>query len=473
MADPEADVDVRERNGVRLRVQKSVARGGWAAFVLFAVFAFGVFLFTFATVHRGRATALDTNFFSQRSRQIITYWREHGYLESGGLMPFSSAFWSGPPEKLVFYRSSTGGYMISGYVIERVAMALTGRYHPLLLAIHNELMMLISAALGALLVDRLLIRIGLRTVDAVMLTCAAELVFLTFPEVQAQYWELSAQPAALPFAFLFLLLDGPNVRSARVRAAQGAAAFVLVYFEFILGFFFLASYAAFSLLATEPRPKVRALLTKAALPAAAALILFAAQLAYVRARHPEVPLEGTSFMARTGLDGDVQYYRDHRDILAGRDLAARNFPPNSKLLFRWPSLLIAGILATGFVIVAGTVQRRLRPILCVVTSFVGGYVLYAALFSQAVVIHPYLYDLVIATPLIFSLFAFAPAILEVRRSTTGVMPLVVAFVAIWYSMVQLRAYSVWYPLPQTKAAAWRDSAHGLPARAAMRSASRG
>jgi hypothetical protein len=84
----------------------------------------------------------------------------------------------------------------------------------------------------------------------------------------------------------------------------------------------------------------------------------------------------------------------------------------------------------------------------VLASLLGAYLLYAAFFSQAVMIHPYLYDVMLFTPLVVALFSVVPALVESITDHRGIAVLVAVFLAIWVSLVQLRQYALRYPQPE-------------------------
>ena len=77
------------------------------------------------------------------------------------------------------------------------------------------------------------------------------------------------------------------------------------------------------------------------------------------------------------------------------------------------------------------------------------------MFSQALVIHPYLYDILIATPLIFALFGFAPAIADRWARSRSAIAIVTLLAAIWCAMVQMRHYALWYPTTPVKTSSLR------------------
>jgi hypothetical protein len=99
------------------------------------------------------------------------------------------------------------------------------------------------------------------------------------------------------------------------------------------------------------------------------------------------------------------------------------------------------------VLIAFLRGRAPRIALEVLAALTGAWLLYAAVFSQAVVIHPYLYDVLLFTPLCIALFALAPSLLESLTKRTGAILLVIIFSAVWYSLFQMRLYSLRWPLP--------------------------
>ena len=84
------------------------------------------------------------------------------------------------------------------------------------------------------------------------------------------------------------------------------------------------------------------------------------------------------------------------------------------------------------------------------TWLVGGWIIYAAVFSQAFVIHPYLFDVLLFAPLVVALFAVAPALAESLTRRTGAILLLVVLAAFWYSLFQMRLYALRYPMPGTR-----------------------
>src|SRR6185369_12823923 len=147
-------------------------------------------------------------------------------------------------------------------------------------------------------------------------------------------------------------------------------------------------------------------------------------------------------------DGSTKYYRDHLDIAYGRALARANYSPEAirPLLFRWEWLFFASAAATLFVVIMAALRRIPLAVIVPLLALLGAYLLYASLFSQAVAIHPYYYDVMIFTPLMLALFVLAPSLLESKMLSQGVVVVAIIFLAAWVSLFQMRRYSVEYPL---------------------------
>src|SRR5207248_8287806 len=73
-------------------------------------------------------------------------------------------------------------------------------------------------------------------------------------------------------------------------------------------------------------------------------------------------------------------------------------------LFHWPLLFVCGAAAALASFGAYLRGRAPRAIAVPLLSLLVAYVLYAAVFSQHVAMHPYLFDTLLATPLIVALF---------------------------------------------------------------------
>jgi hypothetical protein len=228
--------------------------------------------------------------------------------------------------------------------------------------------------------------------------------------------------------------------------AQGVAVFLMAMMESIFALGVVASLGA-TLVVLRRDGSWKRFLLVAVLPCAAALLVYQVQLKAASARFPNIATYGSKTLWRTGLDGEALYYGDHLDIAKRRDVARGNWAANREYLFRWKWVFILGLASTLGVLIAFLRGRAPRIALEALAGLTGGWLCYAAVFSQAVVIHPYLYDVLLYTPLAIALFALAPSLLESLTRRTGAILLVVVFTAVWYSLFQMRLYALRYPLP--------------------------
>jgi len=400
------------------------------------------FFFCARTVHDRTSEELLLRL--QRPQQSVAYWLEHGYFSSGGMTVRSSV-----ANPVYFYRSTTGGLLISTFIVEKMYSAFTGRYSWRLQALHNQIVTLLTAALLGLLAFRISTRFGAPPLHALVLGGAIEILHYTFPATLAQFWELTGREFFLMFAAIFLLIEERTLerRTRLLTVAQAVSAFLLTYMEVMAGMAFIASYAVIMLILRSDRSVLKRVALTSLLPAVLALLVFAGQRKWVETQHPDIPVEGSKFLFRSGLDGSATYYISHLDIAYGRKHARANFPPNQDHLFRWKWMFFAGTAALLISLIAAMRGRVPQTAVVALLSLLGSYLLYAAVFSQAIVIHPYLYDIMIYTPLVFALCVVLPSLIESLTDHRGVAVIAVFFLAIWVSMVQLRDYTLQYPPP--------------------------
>jgi len=393
-----------------------------------------VYAYAACTVHARPVAQLMANGGTRRVSIEMRHWLDDGYFASYGLLVPTA-------DRHVVYRWSSGAYKLSGFLAEKIGIALTGRYSWTLLALHNEFVALLISALLALLAYRLALRVGVGPRYAIALAIGAQMVQFTFPESLSLYWEMTSQAFWLLPALAFLLLEETPYRKPRLQALM---VFAMTYIDFMFSLAFLIAYAATVLLLRDERPPLGRLIRMLFVPWVAAMALFGAQLLLAK-YDPAVKLVGSRFLYRTGLDGDAMFYGNHLDIALGRDIIRAGRPGNPKFLFHWPVLFLAGVAAV--VVTLAAYMRGRAPRITVITlgSWLGAYVLFAAVFSQLVALHPYLFDLVLAAPLILALFAIVPALLEMYTRNTGTIVLVICFCAAWLSFFQLRVFALCYP----------------------------
>lgn len=403
--------------------------------LLFALFlATGLLAFAYMrkTVYHGAAEKLSADPGAIATRAVITRWMTHGYFASYGMLA------PVPNEKIV-YRWSSGVYFLSSFVLEKIWIGITGKYSWRLIAFHNVGVALIASALFAVLAFRVLRRMGAEPLHALALSIGAQMVQFTFPDNLALFWENQSQVWWLMFAICFFIAE-----EAERWVPQAIAVFAMTYIEFIYSTMFLAAYIATVLLVRGERPPLRRLAVMLIVPWLAAFALYQIQWQGAK-REPGVKILASGFLYRTGLDGDAELYGTHLDIAYGREIIRHLRPAQHQYLFHWPTLFFAGTAAALLALGAYLRDRVPRLAAVILLTLLGAWIVYAAVFSQAVALHPYLYDFLLATPLIFALFALLPAIAEELVQWRGVFVTMACFAAAWMSMYQLRLYAMCYP----------------------------
>jgi signal peptidase I len=388
-----------DRNGTRLPVRAEAwplrvlrRERTWTLLALYLLLGLAMLVYTSKSVHRGASA----------SSFAVAHWMEHGYFASAGMIFI---------DEQTVYRWSTGGYLITAFLAAKLGVPL---------ALHNAIVSMLLAMTLALLGYRIARQCDVDRIHAFVLGAAVQGVQFTFPENLALVSTVWPQAYGLFAAVIFLL------------TRSHVAAFAAVYLDPVYGTLFLASYFLATLL-LEKR-----VLWTLCIPWLAAMGLWSAQYAY--ASTFDVKIIGSSMLYRTGLDGDTTFYRDHRDIAGAAREVVRG--GRSAHLYRWPLLFVAGTLAAIVSLAAHIARRAPRLAFMTLVSLLGGYLVYAAIFSQAVALHPYLYDTLLAAPLILALFAIAPALIEVWTRRTGAVTTIALFAAVWLSFYQLRIFTI-------------------------------
>ena len=390
--------------------------GRGTSLVLLLVVGAAVALALGVTVHN-RSTEEIVRKSPPRYEQLIRFWIHRGYFRHGGLWIRRRGLqhaYSPPvgeePAKWA-YRTSSMGYLQLGHILERIYYGATGRYSPQLMVLHSQALVWLSSALLGLLAMRLALRIGAPGFHALLAGISCQIVHATFPATLNYYWEVYYTTVAPIFLILFLLLsekflvlDGRDV-SRRVGICRALCLFALFYIDPAPTISFILTYLLCRAVLGYGLPSGRRVLKTIVLPVAAAVLLFAAQLLWVKLRFPELTFIGSGLMFRTGFDGSTQLYSDHWNLLFSR---YRGFWD----CLSWPSLFVAGVGSTALLAVLYHRVSQLRIPVFMVLALLGMYVPFTFLFSQGVTIHPYAYDSYLVMPLILSLLAILPAIID-------------------------------------------------------------
>jgi hypothetical protein len=418
----------------------TAARDMRLAAVLYLALGGIVLVFLFQTVHR--RTDGEISAYNDRFHRVVQVWIEHGYLKHGGLA-FTEPGEVNPTQKV--WRSSSMAFLQAAHVLERLHYLVRGSYSHRLMLLHNQIVVLMTAVVIGLLAMRLALRTGARRERAFILGLASLVVFQTFPQNLYYYWEILPTLAVVLIASCWLLLEesyvGHDSEPRWVGLCRATLIFLLAWIEPVSASLMLAAFLVACLLLEPGSLRRIALVKNALLPAAAGVLVLVMQLLWVRYRFPEVVLEGSDLLFRTGLDGSTQYVRGHWDLVTRR-WPVPDWPIN---FWRW--LFCGGVAATvGTYALYLCGQSTLRSSVFVLSVALGLYVPLAFAFMQSVAIHPYGYDIYLLLGLVIALFGVVPAALEQRTHDTGVF-VYVAILAAWcFAWVHLRTYAMQFPL---------------------------
>ena len=215
-----------------------------------------------------------------------------------------------------------------------------------------------------------------------------------------------------------------NERWISIATSVSVAMLALSY-SLALTVFFVGGYVMADWMIERSRLSVRRVLLYVVAPVAAVVLFEALEFAWVRFNVAQVNFSGNlnfaDFLWRSGLDGSTQYYLDHWSLLFSRK-PSNGYPGrNPALVLEWKWLFIGGLAALAVIgarfIRSGATEGRAR--LVYLATALTCYALSAFIFSQGVSIHPDIWDVLVAGPLIAAVFCFLPADLEVMTKGPG------------------------------------------------------
>ena len=225
--------------------------------------------------------------------------------------------------------------------------------------------------------------------------------------------------SVLLFVYAFLL------EPMRPRAAAASAAIFVALSPIHLPMLLIALFVLFGERDTSLRAtftKNRALLTIAVAATIAGLVSYLTPWLLIRGNDYEAV--GSSYLFRSGLDGDTRYFSNLAQAAVAPCLRGGCCWLRTASELLWPAIVPLLALAVA------ALRRALRPrlplhhLLLFLTT---PYFLSLVLFPQSVSIHPYLYDHMLLLPVIVtgSLFLLTPAV-EQRLRGAGLLVFLLA-----------------------------------------------
>lgn len=426
--------------------EKNILSGSIWTFCLLIVISSVLGIVLFATIHNRSESDLIKH-TPERYNLLIKFWQQRGYFTHGGLWVWSAeagpGYWNPPvgdeSVKLV-YRSYTMGHLVFANAIERLYMSITDSFSNTLMKYHNQFFTFLSSALLGLLAFRIGKRLGMFAETAMLSAISCLLIYQTFPINLFYYWEVYPSTIAIPFLLLFILtLENiyNNISpSRRAIIVAATSAFFIFYTDPPVGGLFLL-FVSLGWFKFGSRVALKnSALKVLVVPIVIGVLVYLAQLALIKFNYPDIKFIGSGFWFRTGLDGSIQYYKDHWALLTQRS----QFP-----FLKWYFLLIGGACSLLFFMFAFAKYVKDNYIALVLFCLLSSYLPIAFVASQGVIIHPYYFDAYLAVSMVLLLFCITPFILEKIYSRWGGFSLFFLTLAFCYTFVQLRMYMVAYP----------------------------
>jgi hypothetical protein len=393
-----------------------------------------VLTFTALTVNKKQILNVGTN----RFWGVCQIWEQNGFLNSYGLWleRINPAFYrqQGPPG-LYAYANSDTGFLLPIYTVERALVIIRGRPSRALFQLYSQLVVLAGAFFLALLGMRIAMRRGHDLLFAGTAGLAAGVVFQNVMHNLDRAREIHHSTVFLTLLIVLLyvrerwwerLRDGSTGLSVLVAGLI----FAMAISDHITNAGFLVLViGVLAVYGQVPRMSLRRWSATYLAPVAVGFVIFQLQLWLART-HLGIDSIGSPVILRFGF-GNTGFA--HPQIL-------------SHLRPPWSWWGLASLAAVCLVAVlarrsesAEEDRRDLEPVFIPILV----WTCLAAVFSEMVAVHPYLFDLFLIIPSVLLVFVHGPVLLARFYKNTGLIALAVLFGAFFYVWMSLTAYATY------------------------------
>ena len=418
------------------RLEKNLSSGGSTGLMIFLLWGSLILVGLFLSVH-SRDIGESQNELQDRWSNIILLWDKDGYFVHGGLW-FSKSLIEDPAQTII--SPYTMGFLQGTFILEKVQIWLDGSFSFGLLAFHNQLIPMLTSALLGFLAMRLTLRLSVRPVHAFVLGLSAQTIYQTFPGNLWFIWEIYPTTLGVFFMVLFFICkdsaDGQEPESKSLQFVCKLSIFCMVFVEWIGALCFLSTYCLVFRYFSPGIKTIKVEMGKIALPVFLAFVVMAGQLIWVKVSYPTVDIMEEGAGPQIGLN---------KSFLQIEELATVINKRYEALLPDWNVLTIAGLLAT-FIVMSLVCRKKKNHIhFIMLASGISFYALFLLLGPKSFIL-PEAYQIYLAFTLILALFALLPGWLETFNNNSGIFVLLSFVVAFCWSCIQLRNYSIYYPL---------------------------
>jgi hypothetical protein len=418
------------------KIGKNLSTGGSIGLLVFMAWGSLILLGLFLSVH-SRGIQKTQNELQERWPNVILLWEKEGYINQGGL------WFSKPPNEDSSQAAISPygmGFLQTTHLLERIQIWLNGSFSYKLLAFHNQLIPMLSSALLGFLAMRLTLSLKIRPVHAFVLGLGAQSMYQTFPGNLWFIWEVYPPTLGVLFMALFLTCEVSNdcyePKSNVLQLLRKLSVFCMVYVEWVGALCFFSVYCFMCSYFSPRKRSMRVELGRISLPLLLAFVMVFGQLIWAKISYPEIDLIGNSAGVQIGLN---------KSFLQVKELAMPLKKRYDPLLPSWNILMIAGLLSTFVVMTLVQKKKKNYNYLIFLATGIGFYALFLLLNPESFIL-PEAYQGYLAFTLILALFALLPGWLETFNKNSGIFVLLSFVIAFCWSCIQLRNYSIYYPL---------------------------
>lgn len=346
-------------------------------------------------------------------------------LESGGVCAFAFHFLFGTTILL--------GLLLTT-VHNRPQFNLDGLSDFSLPGLHNQLLPLISSAFLGFLSMRLALKVAVRPIHSFILGMGTQMTYQTFPNNLWFYWKTYPSAWWILFMAAFLTLEGNQLNQRQKKFSYSLLSTSLltgmIWVDWMAALIFITFYGV---IFARVNPST---------------FDWATFFKFIK---PPMILGGVAL-----LGGGVFIYAgiySPREISSElflhaycedgiRGLLHKSFPPQ---LPSWTTLIVLGTMASISVLFFAKQINKQYFHLAIIISGVATYIFSKILF-QSIFHEQGIYDIYLAFPLFLALFTLLPIWLETWIGHTGIFVLASIVLAFCTTFVQLRNYSVLFPV---------------------------
>jgi hypothetical protein len=421
---------------IQKQIEKNLCSGGNAGLIVFLLWGSLVLAGLFLSVH-SRDIVESQNTLQGRWPNLILLWEKEGYLNHGGLW-FSKSLIEDPSPKMI--SPYTMGFLQGAHLLEKIQTWVNGSFSFGLLAFHNQLIPMLSSALLGFLAMRLTLRLGIRPLHAFVLGLSTQTLHQTFPGNLWFFWEVYPTTLGVLFMVLFLICEesayGLESKSVYLQRIRKLTVFCMVFVEWVGALCFLSTYCLISRYFSPGKQSAKREMVKIALPVFLALFVMAGQLVWVKTNSPDVQLMGQEAGSQIELSKSFLQVKELSTVLKKR------YEP---LLPDWNVLAMMGLLATLIVMIMVWREKKHSIHFIMLATGTGFYAVFLLLGPKSFIL-PEAYEVYLVFSLVLALFALLPGWLETLNNNSGIFVLTFCILAICWSSIQLRNYSIYYPL---------------------------